>query len=111
MAYPGRTHSGTSGACANGLVHHAGHGIGTRMHESPNLNRDREGILRVGDVACVEPGGYTAEARCGVRIENTYLITESGSENSSEYPVNILRAEHSSSAKKYSTEDHVKLTE
>ena len=73
-----------------GLVHHAGHGIGIRMHEPPDLNRDREGILRVGDVVCVEPGGYTPEARIGARIENTYLITESGAENLSEYPVNII---------------------
>ena len=73
-----------------GLVHHAGHGIGIRMHEPPDLNRDREGILRVGDVVCVEPGGYTPEARLGARIENTYLITESGAENLSEYPMNII---------------------
>ncbi len=73
-----------------GLVHHAGHGIGIRMHEPPDLNRDREGILRVGDVVCVEPGGYTPEARLGARIENTYLITESGAENLSQYPVNIV---------------------
>ena len=69
-----------------GLVHHAGHGIGIRMHETHDLNRDREGILQVGDVVCVEPGGYTPAAQYGVRIENTYLITESGCENLSEYP-------------------------
>jgi Xaa-Pro aminopeptidase len=75
-----------------GLVHHAGHGIGIRMHEPPDLNRDREGILHAGDVVCVEPGGYTPAAQYGVRIENTYLITESGCENLSEYPVNIVPA-------------------
>ena len=74
----------------SGLVHHAGHGIGIRMHEPPDLNRDREGILRVGDVVCVEPGGYTPGARLGARIENTYLITESGAENLSKYPVDII---------------------
>ena len=79
-----------------GLVHHAGHGIGIRMHEPPDLNRDREGILRVGDVVCVEPGGYTPEARYGARIENTYLITEYGAENLSEYPVNIIPTGHPS---------------
>ena len=81
----------------SGLVHHAGHGIGIRMHEPPDLNRDREGILRVGDVVCVEPGGYTPAARLGARIENTYLITESGAENLSEYPVNIIPTQHPSS--------------
>ena len=74
----------------SGLVHHAGHGIGIRMHEPPDLNRDREGILSVGDVVCVEPGGYTPDARYGARIENTYLITASGAENLSKYPVNII---------------------
>ena len=74
----------------SGLAHHAGHGIGIRMHEPPDLNRDREGILRVGDVVCVEPGGYTPEARYGARIENTYLITERGAENLSKYPVDII---------------------
>lgn len=78
-----------------GLVHHAGHGIGIRMHEPPDLNRDREGILRVGDVVCVEPGGYTPKARLGARIENTYLITESGAENLSEYPVKIVPTQSS----------------
>ena len=80
----------------SGLVHHAGHGIGIRMHEPPDLNRDREGILRVGDVVCVEPGGYTPEARYGARIENTYLITASGAENLSEYPVNVIPTGHPS---------------
>ena len=74
----------------SGLVHHAGHGIGIRMHEPPDLNRDREGILSVGDVVCVEPGGYTPEARLGARIENTYIVTESGAENLSKYPVKII---------------------
>ena len=74
----------------SGLVHHAGHGIGIRMHEPPDLNRDREGILNVGDAVCLEPGGYTPEARLGARIENTYLVTASGAENLSKYPVNII---------------------
>ena len=74
----------------SGLVHHAGHGIGIRMHEPPDLNRDREGILSAGDVVCVEPGGYTPEARLGARIENTYIVTASGAENLSKYPVNII---------------------
>ena len=83
----------------SGLVHHAGHGIGIRMHEPPDLNRDREGILNVGDAVCLEPGGYTQEARLGARIENTYLITASGAENLSKYPVNIIPAAHPSSRK------------
>ena len=70
-----------------GMLTHAGHGIGLRAHEAPDLNRDREGILEVGDVVCVEPGAYSAALNGGVRLENTYLVTESGAELLSDYPV------------------------
>jgi Xaa-Pro dipeptidase len=76
----------------SGLFHHAGHGVGLRAHEAPDLNKDRDGILAIGDVVSVEPGGYTDAARCGVRIENMYLITESGAENLSEFPMNLQPA-------------------
>jgi Xaa-Pro dipeptidase len=72
-----------------GLIHHAGHAIGLRAHEMPDLNRDREGILEPGNVVCVEPGGYAPELRAGVRIENTYLITETGAELLSDYPTGL----------------------
>lgn len=74
----------------SGLVHHAGHGVGLRAHEAPDLNRDREGVLEPGNIVSVEPGGYTTAARYGVRIENMYLITETGAENLSEYPMNLI---------------------
>ncbi len=51
-----------------------------RIHEPPDINRDRGGVLQSGDVLCLEPGGYVSEARLGVRIENTYLITQTGAE-------------------------------
>jgi Xaa-Pro aminopeptidase len=72
-----------------GLIHHAGHGTGLRAHTEPDLNRDREGILEVGNVVCVEPGAYVPEARGGVRLENTYLITETGAELLSDYPLQL----------------------
>jgi Xaa-Pro aminopeptidase len=74
-----------------GLIHHGGHGIGLRIHEEPDINRDRGDALHVGDVVCLEPGGYTLEARCGVRIENTYRITESAAENLSDDSVELCR--------------------
>lgn len=70
-----------------GLVHHAGHSIGLRGHEMPDLNRDREGLLQVGNVVCVEPGAYSAELRGGVRLENTFLITDNGAELLSNFPI------------------------
>lgn len=73
-----------------GLIHHAGHAVGTRPHEMPDLNRDREGILEVGNVVSCEPGAYNEELNFGVRLENTFFIGESGAENLSDYPLEIV---------------------
>jgi Xaa-Pro aminopeptidase len=77
---------------ANGLIHHGGHGVGTRGHEAPDLNRDREGTFAVGNVFSCEPGGYSPELRAGIRLENTFLITDSGVENLSVYPLDLRAA-------------------
>jgi Xaa-Pro aminopeptidase len=74
-----------------GLIHHAGHGVGLRAHEGPDLNRDRGEELRPGDVVSVEPGAYAPELRPGFRLENMFLITESGCELLSEYPLSLDR--------------------
>jgi Xaa-Pro aminopeptidase len=74
---------------ASGLVHHGGHGVGLRVHEAPDLNRDRDDVFEVGNVFSCEPGGYSDELRHGVRVENTFLITEQGVENLSEYPLTL----------------------
>ena len=72
------------------MIHHGGHGVGSRVHEMPDLNRDREGIFEVGNVFSCEPGAYSDELGYGVRLENTFLIAESGVENLSEYPTNLI---------------------
>jgi Xaa-Pro aminopeptidase len=64
-----------------GLIHHGGHAIGLRIHEMPDVNLERGGTLEAGNVVCIEPGGYFAEARFGVRLENMYLVTEDGCED------------------------------
>lgn len=79
-----REHPHLSGV---GLIHHAGHGVGIRAHEPPDLNRDREGIFEVGHVFSCEPGAYNEALNGGIRIENTFLITETGVENLSVYPL------------------------
>lgn len=73
-----------------GLVHHGGHGVGLRVHEGPDLNRDRGGVFEVGNVFTCEPGGYSDELNQGVRLENVFHITESGVEDLSNYPLSIL---------------------
>lgn len=69
-----------------GLIHHAGHALGLRAHEMPDLNPDRGGAIESGCVFTIEPGGYPADARGGVRLENVYLMTESGVETLSPHP-------------------------
>jgi Xaa-Pro aminopeptidase len=72
-----------------GLGHHGGHTIGLRAHQMPDVNIERGGVFQVGNVVSIEPGSYIPEARAGVRLENMYLITESGPENLSQYPMEI----------------------
>ena len=67
----------------NGFImpHALGHGIGLDVHESPVLRniKETETILKTGMVLAIEPGIYSPESG-GVRLENDYLITESGFE-------------------------------
>ena len=63
------------------MPHSLGHGIGLDAHESPVL-RSREGSsaeLIPGMIVAVEPGLYNPECG-GVRLENDFLITDTGAE-------------------------------
>ena len=73
-----------------GLIHHAGHAIGLHPHELPDLGRERGGLLEVGNVVTLEPGGYLPEARGGVRLENMFLITANGAEKLSDFPLSLI---------------------
>ena len=75
-----------------GLGHHGGHTIGLRAHKMPDVNPQRGGIFEIGNIVSIEPGSYIPEARAGVRLENMYLITVTGPENLSQYPMEIQRA-------------------
>lgn len=72
-----------------GLRGHGGHSIGTRAHEQPDINRDRGGEILAGMVLCVEPSGYSAELNAGIRLENQFLITESGAVVLSDIPLTL----------------------
>jgi Xaa-Pro aminopeptidase len=61
--------------------HSLGHGIGLNVHEGPSLSHIAEPTtLRPGMIVTIEPGIYLPGVG-GVRLENDYLITESGAEN------------------------------
>ena len=70
------------------LVHHAGHGIGLGHPEAPVLVPESTDVLQAGDVVTLEPGMYV-EGIGGIRIENNYLITDSGAERLSNHVISL----------------------
>jgi Xaa-Pro dipeptidase len=74
----------------DGLVHHLGHGFGMSPHETPELNPDYDAVFEVGDVFTMEPGLYSAELAGGMRLEENYLLAESGLEKLTSYPRDLI---------------------
>jgi len=70
--------------------HHLGHGIGLFPHETPHLNPHWNDTFEVGDVFTCEPGLYDEKIlRAGLRLENDYLVTPTGIENLSPFPMEL----------------------
>jgi Xaa-Pro aminopeptidase len=70
--------------------HHLGHGIGLFPHEAPHLNPHWNDTFEVGDVFTCEPGLYDERIlRAGMRLENDYVVTETGVENLSPFPMEL----------------------
>ena len=69
--------------------HGFGHSIGLEVHESPNASQLSEDTLPAGTVITAEPGIYLP-GRFGVRIEDVLCITETGTENITKLPKELI---------------------
>src|SRR3954452_12058390 len=67
--------------------HHLGHGVGLAPQEGPHLNPCWEDTLVEGDFIAVEPGLYHEELRTGARLEQNFLITASGVQLMTDWPL------------------------
>jgi Xaa-Pro dipeptidase len=59
------------------MPHSLGHGVGLDAHEQPNLKPTSTAILAPGHIVTIEPGLYVL-GKGGIRLEDDYLITETG---------------------------------
>ena len=65
------------------------HGIGTRAHEPPYPHQAAGGTIEQGMVFAIEPGCYW-EGGGGLRVEDNFLITETGAEQLSPFPDGVV---------------------
>jgi len=70
--------------------HPVAHGVGARAHEAPYSHRIVQGEMRSGMVLAIEPGIYW-EGGGGLRLEDNFLVTQSGCEKLCSYPDDFRR--------------------
>jgi Xaa-Pro aminopeptidase len=82
---------GSVAAALGGYVfpHHSGHALGLQGQERPMLVPGDETVLEAGMVIAIEPGVYLLDTG-GMRVEGNYLITETGPESLSDYPLELF---------------------
>ena len=62
-----------------GYVHSLGHGVGIDIHERPSLSHlRRDDICQIGNILTIEPGLYYPERGFGVRVEDLFVVDETG---------------------------------
>lgn len=69
--------------------HHLGHGVGLAPHEAPRLNPNWDDVFAAGDFFTVEPGLYHEELQHGIRLEQNYVVTETGAELLTDWPLGL----------------------
>ena len=69
--------------------HSTGHSVGIEIHEWPAFSPSCETLTEPGMVITVEPGIYL-EGKFGVRIEDMVLVTETGHENLTHSPKELM---------------------
>ncbi len=69
--------------------HHLGHGVGLAPHEAPRLNPNWDDKFAVGDFFTVEPGLYHDDLRHGIRLEHNYVVTNSGVDLLTDWPLEL----------------------
>ncbi len=74
-----------NGAFGHGL----GHSLGIDIHESPAFNTRDNTVLKSNMVLTVEPGIYL-ENKFGVRIEDTVIVNDTGYENITKSPKELI---------------------
>jgi Xaa-Pro aminopeptidase len=69
--------------------HPIAHGVGARAHEPPYPHQAGTGEIAEGMVLAIEPGCYW-EGGGGLRVEDNFLITETGAEKLSPFPDGVV---------------------
>ncbi len=69
--------------------HSLGHSVGIDIHENPNASPSCNTVFKAGTMMTVEPGIYIPDS-FGVRIEDLVFITETGCENLTKSPKELI---------------------
>ncbi len=71
------------------FIQHAGHGVGLWLHDSPRIIPGSTHTFRENMIFALEPGLYHESLGGGVRLEQVYRVTETGTETLSHFPLNL----------------------